>query len=651
MSKSSQLVPISLTVQPPSGSPEVLEFSQESVIIGSGPSANVRLPSDDVSSIHAMIKNKGEAGVAVLDLGSEGGTEVNGVDVAGEHKLEDGDTLTVAGYKITVSIGGHVQADPTQPDRPQQAPKPKETKKAKAEARPAPAAIEPTLAVRTKGAATGKPARDDRPPPRKSGGDDVAHPGPGLFDPSPHIDPEIFAEDLKPEEQPSEGKKVLEVLMLWGGSMMDVAHLEQAGGVTIGDGKKNTFRVSHEQLPSEHFSLVRAVDGGFAVELIEAFNIEVKREGKIYDLESLRAGGQLKKADTTYSALSYRVGLHDRVAIKIGAVTFVVQYVAPGRAMLGSLWQTLDYYFGKVLAASLILHLVFFFAMKITPWDPTALTEDLFKNPNRFAKLILKEPDLKKKDDLSGKKGGAKHKDKEGKFGKKDKPKKDAMSSKKGAPTVDANKREKDRKIALNAGALGILRNKGAGAVSNVFGPGGLGTGMNNALGGLRGADLGDAGGAGGLGTRGTGPGGGGNALGIGGLGSGTGRGTGGRGDIDLGGRGKGSTRIIPGKHVVEGALSKEEIGRVIRRYLNQIKYCYEKELPKNPNLYGKVVVMFTIGGTGAVNDANVVQTSLNDNNVEQCVLRIIHRLRFPQPKGGGIVVVTYPFIFQQSGG
>ena len=59
---------------------------------------------------------------------------------------------------------------------------------------------------------------------------------------------------------------------------------------------------------------------------------------------------------------------------------------------------------------------------------------------------------------------------------------------------------------------------------------GGLGTGINNALGGLL-DRFGDAGGAGGLGYRGTGAGGGGNALGIGGLGSGTGVG---RAALDL---------------------------------------------------------------------------------------------------------------------
>jgi hypothetical protein len=36
---------------------------------------------------------------------------------------------------------------------------------------------------------------------------------------------------------------------------------------------------------------------------------------------------------------------------------------------------------------------------------------------------------------------------------------------------------------------------------------------------------------------------------------------------------------------------------------------------------------------------------------IEQCVTRIIQRLKFPSPKGGGQVVVTYPFVFSASGG
>lgn len=54
---------------------------------------------------------------------------------------------------------------------------------------------------------------------------------------------------------------------------------------------------------------------------------------------------------------------------------------------------------------------------------------------------------------------------------------------------------------AMNAGLLELLKGSEIGE-SSVFGPGGLGTGVNHAMGGLRGPEMGDAGGAGALGPR-----------------------------------------------------------------------------------------------------------------------------------------------------
>src|SRR4029077_12525385 len=186
-------------------------------------------------------------------------------------------------------------------------------------------------------------------------------------------------------------------------------------------------------------------------------------------------------------------------------------------------------------------------------------------NPAKYVKMIVrpeKEKALKKLD-LSGLEEGKKPKDDEGKFGKKDEKKDKADPSKKGSPIVDANKREEDRKKVMAAGLLGALGGA-AGGASNVFGPGGLGTGINNALGGLKGgAGLGDAHGVGGLGSRGTGPGGGGTGLGLGGLGTkGMGHGAGGSGSIDLGGRGKDMVRVVPGKTTVVGGLDKDVIAK-----------------------------------------------------------------------------------------
>jgi hypothetical protein len=245
-------------------------------------------------------------------------------------------------------------------------------------------------------------------------------------------------------------------------------------------------------------------------------------------------------------------------------------------------------------------------------------------------------------------KEGAKPKGDEGKFGKKEAKQDKAAPSKPGAPVVDKDKREQDRQKVANSGLLAAF-GRDAGAASDVLGPGGIGTGLNTALGGINGgAAMGDAEGLGGLGARGGGSGGGGTGLGIGGLGShGSGRGRGGSGEFDLGGKGKGTTQFIPGRTTVMGGLTADEVGRIIRRHWNEIKYCYEKELTKNPNLAGKVAVYFEIGPVGDVMVAQVKETDLHDNNVEECMLSNVRRWKFPAPRGGGVVNVNYPFIFQ----
>lgn len=105
------------------------------------------------------------------------------------------------------------------------------------------------------------------------------------------------------------------------------------------------------------------------------------------------------------------------------------------------------------------------------------------------------------------------------------------------------------------------------------------------------------------------------------------------------------ATRIVH----VKGSLSKKQIGAVIRRYLNQFKYCYEKELSQQPALEGKVVALFVIAGDGQVIRAQLSGPDSDWTPVEDCMQNIVCRLRFPEPRGGGLVVVTYPFILQQS--
>ena len=139
--------------------------------------------------------------------------------------------------------------------------------------------------------------------------------------------------------------------------------------------------------------------------------------------------------------------------------------------------------------------------------------------------------------------------------------------------------------------------------------------------------------------------------LGLGGLGTkGGGRGAGGYGSLDLGGRGKDTTRVVPGKTTVVGGLDRDVIMKVVKRHQNEIKYCYEQEAQKNPSLAGKVAVAWTIDPAGGVAEANVGESSISNANVESCIVQRIRRWKFPEPAGGGVVNVTFPWVFSVAG-
>ena len=158
-----------------------------------------------------------------------------------------------------------------------------------------------------------------------------------------------------------------------------------------------------------------------------------------------------------------------------------------------------------------------------------------------------------------------------------------------------------------------------------------------------------------GLELRGTGRGGGGvgdGTIGLGDLGTighGAGGGTGsgyGRGSA----AGPALPRVGQGRPEVSGALSAEVIRRVIRRHINEVRYCYERELSGKPDLQGRVTVNIAIGPTGAVQRAGVKTSTLANATVETCVTTAVQRWSFPSPDGGGMVMVAYPFDFTSGG-
>ncbi|MBI3183829.1 MAG: TonB family protein [Myxococcales bacterium] len=597
----------------------------ESVILGSGAGAAVKIPDPKVSNLHVMLKVEKSGIVTAIDLGSEHGTKLGDEPINNPVALASGDVLHLGGSKVKVLFG---DADSTEAVPNDQLAR-DIAAKAMPLAPPPPAAA-PAI----------KPAPKPLVPRALAGtGKNAAI---------------LFNDPLPAEATPAEDSKVLQVALLWGDTLINVGHFADGVPVTIGEAKRNHFHVFAPSI-GDSFTLVRSKGSTMQVDVPHDAGVVVSTRGDSHkSKEQLRAEGKLRGSDGPIRADSIELGLHDRAQVSFENVAFIIRYVRPSAAVAVGRMEEADFTFFKISSICIMAFIAMVAAMLLTPQGEWGTSDDIFQNPSKYVKLLVKPEkkiEIKKFKDLSGLQEGAKAKEKEGKFGKQDAKKDQADPSKKGSPVVDANKREEDRKKVMAAGLLGALGGA-AGGASNVFGPGGLGTGINNALGGLQGgAGLGDAHGVGGLGSRGTGPGGGGTGLGLGGLGTkGTGRGAGGYGSIDLGGRGKDTTRVVPGKTTVVGGLSKDVIAKVIKRHQNEIKFCYEQELQKVPDLAGKVAVVFTIDPAGAVSEANVSESSLGSANAENCMLSRIRRWKFPEPQGGGVVTVSFPWVFKSAG-
>jgi len=336
--------------------------------------------------------------------------------------------------------------------------------------------------------------------------------------------------------------------------------------------------------------------------------------------------------------------------LDVGDFGFVAKSIAQPRPLAAAprlRWDN-PAFGGASLAFHFLVVLVAFFDVP----DLLAMSldfADVFDKGVKYAPLELEKKEIveKKKDDAGE---GKRSKDEEGMMGKRDAPKTNARYAIKGPKDNPTPRMAKD--MAREAGILSYL--KAASAPVSPFGETAIGQDPENALGALMGDRIGDNFGYGGLGIHGTGRGGGRD-----------GEGTIGVGDLDTIGRDKygpdkkygeigdperrrphrpGGPTVRDKGAIVHGSLSKDAIRRVVHSRLNEVKYCYERELASRPDLSGRVSVKFVINGMGAVMNAAATESTLGSAALEMCIAQAVRRWTFPQPVGGGVVIVTYPF-------
>lgn len=609
-----------------------------SFTIGSGPT-DISVAADGVSEQHAFFSYSG--GIALLGA-IDHGISVNGSDIGDNAVLQSGDAITIGELTIVVELPSVDEATD-------------------------PVVHTPVSIAKDSSVPVSKPVSLSKPTLH------VVH--------TEEEDDDYVSEDSlqkliaeKRSKRFSTPVSILEVNQLLGHDIVDVKHFASSpNDISIGTEVQHRFRFigrpvawvpgifasfswlmypfteANQEWKSDFYAPVDQTSTLFSwnnntaiCRIHKNWKVSAFTETSTLSMAELQSAGKLSDTGSHFECTVPETG---GLIIEIGNTTFLACMVPKGTAITGGAFADVDYPFGALLTVLTLLSssLTYFILYEVpVPEIDKSKQEELLAE---LIELDMPPPPEEKKDDANKDAGeGAKAKKEEGKVGKKDAIMKEAKG-----PKVESDKRQKDKEVVdqfmsgLNFGAA-----SDSGATDGFGGIASLDASMEGGLGGVMGA-RGVQAGSGGLGGSGGGLGGGGTADGIGGLGTkGTGLGSSGygKGGGSVGEKREGGSIKSGGTPIILGALDKSLIDEVIKRNMSQIRYCYQRELTKNPNLKGKIVVKFTIAADGSVSKASIDSSSMGSEPVESCITGRFLRFKFPEPKGGGVVIVKYPFIF-----
>ena len=100
-------------------------------------------------------------------------------------------------------------------------------------------------------------------------------------------------------------------------------------------------------------------------------------------------------------------------------------------------------------------------------------------------------------------------------------------------------------------------------------------------------------------------------------------------------------THVAPAPVELSPSAIRHEM---LREVLADAVRCYTQRANENTLPPGRMVVHFSIGPDGRVDEADVVSSSIHDTVTERCVTNVISGHAFPLDFEGASV--TYPFVF-----
>jgi hypothetical protein len=143
------------------------------------------------------------------------------------------------------------------------------------------------------------------------------------------------------------------------------------------------------------------------------------------------------------------------------------------------------------------------------------------------------------------------------------------------------------------------------------------------------------------------------NAVKMGKVFQGGGTGTGVRGNVDASrvhGQGTLAGNLARGGMTLsgDGQISQSELEKVLAKYIDKLRYCYEKALLYDPGLAGQITLGWVISPGGGASNVKVLSSQMSNQGLHSCLAGVISGIRVPSPSGGS-VMVKYPFVFTSS--
>lgn len=442
----------------------------------------------------------------------------------------------------------------------------------------------------------------------------------------------------------------LEVSLFWEDSLLDVRHYVQPRSVTMGTVDKCDFKVISDLLPEDCYTFIRYHRGQYRLQFPRAFSGTVEMGGHRWQITD-------ELLQTEQAGEDPHLLLHHRsqTIFSYGGLTWRLSFVEPPQAF--SAPPQINYSWLNVSLISLFMHAAAIAFLLVYPTDLQAADfANRLSAPNRFTRFLVTQP--KPTQTVKALLAPFTEKKSPDRTSRQNRPGRAGKPGKSGDPKASPGQRrggsknsgDDDKTKALNSFNR-MFGSHGGGLEKAVEGVGGD---LLNALSDVDGPKVGSSFGFGGLAMRGQGPGGAGVAL----VGYGAGTvvtkgGVFGAGSLcggDRSGYCKRAKRAVVEHSTVlisSDGLDKALIRRYIREHTSQIRYCYERVLQNTPGLHGKVGVEFVIGSQGRVTKAKIGESTLGNVQVEQCIVGKVAGWRFPKPRGGGIVIIRYPFIFK----